>query len=85
MAALTCEEQAVSHFVGSELRIQPALGVLQAVALVDDQVVPPHPAEAACIPHQQLVAGHQQLEGGPLAPPHLQKSSCPFFDNSMPF
>jgi peptidase E len=75
MGATTCQQQPVSHPVAPQLQVQPALGVLQAVALVDHQVVPPHAAEAGRITHQQLVAGQEQLEGRPLTPLHLWSKS----------
>lgn len=46
----------------AQLQVELALGVFQAVALINDDKVPVHRLQARCISHQEVVAGQQELK-----------------------
>jgi hypothetical protein len=51
MGAITREEQSVSHSVALQLHIESASGIFEAMALINDQVVPPQTAETGRVSH----------------------------------
>lgn len=72
----TCQEQAAVGGVHLDLCIQFAAGILEAVALINDDVVPgqlsqPWPVALA---HHEVIAGQQHIKAG-LAPSNLHQET----------
>ena len=72
----TSQKESVSRIVLSQLGIEPALAILQSMALVQDDVVPLHGAQLGCVSPQKVVAGQEHLKWLLLCP-YLQSCSKP--------
>ena len=73
----------MSRIILSQLGIEPALAILQSMALVQDDVVPLHGAQLGCVSPQKVMAGQEHLKRLLLCP-YLQFCSKPITTTPPP-